>query len=113
MLDKRTYQILSRMAHVCCDGSYKIIDRTELSTDDSVLASSLQYLKDNEMIDVKYADEKVCCVNVMPKGRLALGDRVNVRRRVLGGAVYLYIIGGCFVAGFVGAFLGAWLGGLL
>lgn len=113
MLDKRTFQILSRIAEICADGSFKIIERADLSKDDAVLSRCLQYLHDNEMIDMKYQDEKQCCVNVSPKGRVTLGDRVGVRKKILGGAMYLYVIGGCFVAGFVGAFLGAFLGGLL
>jgi DNA-binding MarR family transcriptional regulator len=109
MIDKRTAQLLTKLNQLCADGSYKIIEKTELrqphnSADISAVTQMIRYLQDNEFIDVKYTDENVFCLTVLPKGRVAVenvknkSDRHGVDKKTLAiwGIIY-----------FMGAFLGA------
>jgi len=114
MLDKRTLRFLSIISRICDDGSYKIIEKAELAkemvrgTEPAVLNQMVRFLSDNEMIDVKYTDETVFCLTVLPKGRVAVEstrrkarDLIRIDRRTL-----LILFGGCFVASLFGAMLG-------
>ena len=115
MLDKKTQKFLSVVAGICADGSYKIIEKVELAKtipDPSVLAQTVQFLKDNEMLDVKYIDETVYCMTVLPKGRVAVETpatggneerKANLKKLIL-------VMLGAFLAAFVGGLLGGLIG---
>ena len=122
MLDKRTSKLLSVLTKACTDGSYKIIEIGELIKDmlprfhvsAEELGSIMRFLSNNEMIDVKYSDENVYCIAILPKGRVASEEaHVEKKGRKLNRSTMFYLIGGCFLAGLVGAFLGALLAGLI
>ena len=121
MLDKRTLKFLRVIAKICEDGSYKIIEKSFLTTemnpkktDAAALDQMVRFLQDNEMIDVKYSDEGVYCLSVLPKGRVANegGSRAGgngIARTDVKGLVLLAIA--VFLASFVGAILGTLLAG--
>jgi len=122
MLDKRTEKLLFALTKICTDGSYKIIEISELTKEmlprfrvsTEELARMARLLSDNEMIDVKYSDEKVYCISVLPKGRVSYeGARVEKKGKKLNRATMFYLICGCFLAGFAGAFLGAFIAGMI
>lgn len=118
MLDKRTAKFLAIVNKICSDGSYKIIEKTELSkemhdraADFVALGHMIQYLQDNEMIDVKYTDETVYCMTVLPKGRATFENTLNSDRdsiKISKKTIFL-LMGICFGAAFVGSLLGALL----
>ena len=129
MLDKQSNKLLDHLARICADGSYKIIEIGDLTKemlprfriDAKELSQMIGYLSDNQMIDVKYSDEKVYCVAVLPKGRVAVEDtrlektvggkravKASIRKRQIA-----LLIGSCFLAGFLGAFLGSFLAWLV
>jgi hypothetical protein len=114
MLDKRTQKFLSVVAGICADGSYKIIEKVELAkivSDAAVLGQIVRYLQDNEMVDVKYVDETVYCLTVLPKGRVAV-ERTAGEQEKFGPKIIALIIGGCFLAAFLGGLIGAVVGNL-
>ena len=122
MLDKRTSHFLKVVAKICDDGSYKIIEKTELlkemnskQQDFAALNQMVRYLQDNEMIDVKYSDETVFCLTVLPKGRVMHEsmrhkghETVGINRRTL-----FILVGACFLASIVGAMIGALIANLM
>jgi hypothetical protein len=122
MIDKRTARVLEILSGICADGSYKIIEKAELLgdrslkvQDSSTLDKMIRHLQDSEMVDVKYIDDKVYCLTVSPKGRVAQEDvrqkghscgKINMKMVV--------IITMCaFIASVAGAFLGTLIGGWL
>ena len=120
MLDKRTTHFLFIIAKICDDGSYKIIEKTELQkemrvTDFSELNQMVRYLQDNEMIDVKYSDELVICLTVLPKGRATVeGTRIKARSLVkIDYKTLLIVAGVCFLASLFGSMIGALLASLM
>jgi len=121
MIDKRTAKLLAQLCNICADGSYKIIEKTELLKTDGhrgvnvALEPMINFLRDNEMIDMKYSDETQYCLTVLPKGRVTIEQIKNEKHR--GNAQLspkmLAVIGAiAFVSAFIGAFLGALLGKL-
>ena len=123
MLDKRTDKLLSYLAQICADGSYKVIEIADLlkamragyKADETALDQILKFLKDNEMIDIKYRDENVYCVSVLPKGRthMETGSKKNYYNVTLGSRLTVITILGSFVAAFAGAFLAGIIMGLV
>jgi len=119
MLDKRTLRYLGVFAKICDDGSYKIIEKAELlkeckGIDTNVLNQMVRFLQDNEMIDVKYSDETVYCLTVLPKGRVAVESvKRNVREAIkLDKRTLLVLLGGVLVASFIGGLIGGLIAGL-
>jgi hypothetical protein len=117
MLDKRTVKLLSVLVKLCDDGSYKIIEINDLvkamlprfRVDAKELGQMMRFLIDNEMINTKYSDERVFCVAVLPKGRVAdeesrIGRKNN---RNLSRAMIIVLVFGCLSAAFLGALAGA------
>ena len=123
MLDKRTDKLLSYLSRVCADGSYKVIEIADLlkamrsthKVDEVALGQILKFLKDNEMIDIKYKDENVYCISVLPKGRthMETGNKQNYYNVTLGGRLATITIIGSFIAAFAGAFLASIIMGLV
>lgn len=109
MLDKRTSLLLETINTLCSEGSYKIVEESELlscfplkSGDD--LKEMLRYLAERGYVDVRYAEEGVYCLCPLPEGRLYAEevkreqtDDFRRRRETV-----------LFTA--LGAFLGAFLG---
>jgi hypothetical protein len=120
MLDKKTARFLAKLNQFCADGSYKIIEKSEphgalnakAGGEPGALAQLLRYLSDNELIDVKYTDEAVCCLSVLPKGRVALEERHKSRAGGVRRPDLVLIALVSFAASFFGAFVAVILGGL-
>jgi len=116
MLDKRTLKLLKYVAHICDDGSFKIIETPDLSkavssrADIETIRPMLKLLQDNEMIDVKYSDDTKYCLCVLPKGRVYIEHNEYKSNEVIMTRRFLkLVIGAAFIAAFAGAFLGALL----
>jgi len=114
MTDKRTAQILTKIATICEDGSYKIIEKKELEKDASKISELdyiMRHLKNSEMIDIKYSDETQYCVSVLPKGRVTVEDGDDERKPANTKLLLTAIV--VATAAFFGALLGTIIGGLL
>ena len=78
MLDKQTSILLANLNSICQDGSYKVIDKKDLinlnykknKPDEDSLKAMIDHLKERDYLSIKYSDDKVYCLSVLPKGRL-------------------------------------------
>jgi len=124
MLDKATAKLLTIISGICADGSSKIIEITDLlreltprqCADAKNLAQLMQHLADNEMITVKYSDESVYCVAVLPKGRVTndeAGVKKGIRKPTISNKHMAILMAGCFLSALVGAVIGVLLGNLI
>lgn len=113
MPDKRTHHLLMHINALCADGSYKIVEKSELlscfpvklGTDEKGLENMLRYLKEHHYIDVKYAQDGVYCLSPLPEGRMyeeqvRQGREEGLRRRV---SILLFTALGAFLGAFLGA----------
>ena len=113
MLDNKTTKLLAQLVKICEGGGYKIIEKAELSKDNAELGNIIQYLQDTNNIDVKYSDDKVFCLTVLPNGRAEIENtRKKVNRAKIANKTLMVMAIVCFAAAFVGAFLGTILGGV-
>ena len=115
MLDKRTKKLLEVVLRISGDdGAYKIIEIHDLikgllpkyKMDNELIAQSIKFLVGMDMIDVKYSDETVYCIAILPKGRIYEEARIEKSKsRAIGKGMAMIIIFGSFVAAMAGAFL--------
>ena len=114
MLDKQNIKILKKLQKLCPDGSYKVFDLPELfilfNTNKEALDNDFKYLKNNEYIDIKYADDNVICLCLLPKAR-QLEDQESVKNYSHLNIMKVMLISGVFSA--IMAFLGAFVAMLI
>jgi hypothetical protein len=116
VLDKRTTRFLAELTKICSDGSYKIVEKVEIAKtvgaktgeESATFNHILQYLKDNELVDVKYIDEVECCLTVLPRGRIAVEAKSGEKLDISGKYVAT-IAAISFIASFFGALLGTFI----
>ena len=79
MLDKNSKQVMDTLLQMCGeDGVYKILEISEIQNalkqrvDVENLGHVMKFLKSLEFIEIKYQDESVYCVAILPKGRIYL-----------------------------------------
>ena len=116
MLDKRSTRLLDvLLTLVGGDGSYKVIEKTEIiagmgtrwKIDAAGLDHMLIFLSTQEMIDVKHSDETDVAVAILPKGRVHEETAiVESAGRGISKKIAWLIILGTFVAATVGATIG-------
>lgn len=78
MLDRATAKVLDELNSICVDASYKVIEINDLcqkfpkkfKIDDKALLQSIEHLVERNYISLKYHDDEVICLSVLPKGRL-------------------------------------------
>ena len=78
MLDKQTVVLLDNLNNLCQDGNYKVLDKNDLINNYSKkykinqdsLNDMIEHLQQRNYINVKYSDDNVYCLTVLPKGRL-------------------------------------------
>jgi len=112
MLDKRSAKLLKTLARICEDGSFKIIETSDMAkavskkADFETIQPILKFLSNNSMIDIKYSDKSKFCVSVLPEGRLYI-EKQNSKMRdvVLSRRMIAAAIAGSFIAAFVGGVL--------
>ena len=113
MLDKRTHKLLDVILQACGDdGAYKIVEIHDLingmlpkyKVDTEILAQMIKFLVATELIDIKYNDDSVYCIGILPKGRIYEEAKVETRQsKAIGKGLTLLIIIGSFIAAFAGA----------
>jgi hypothetical protein len=114
MLDKRSIKFLNNILVICGDGSYKIIETNDLikgmlpryKVDAEAISQITKFLVGNEMIDIKYNDENVYCMAVLPKARVYIESKSYQKKDTSTARLLI-------VAGMLGSFLAAFLGTLL
>ena len=123
MLDKRSFKLLDVILKICGeDGSYKIIEFADISRamlprykiDNENILQIIKFLAAAELIDIKYTDENVICVAILPKGRIYEEERSTQKQnKILGKGMVFFIIFGSFLAGILGAIIGGLIGSFL
>ena len=110
MLDKQNYKVIKKLQKLCLDGSYKVFDIDELCSlfnlKKEALNNDFKYLKDNEYIDIKYSDESVICLCLLPKSR-QLEDQEKAKAYSHSNIMKVLLISGVFngIMAFLGAFI--------
>ena len=110
MLDKQNNRILNKLHKLCPDGSYKVFEIQELCSlfnlKKDTINNDFQYLKDNEYIDIKYSDNNVICLCLLPKSR-QLKEFENVKNYSYTNIMKMLLISGIFsgLMAFLGAFI--------
>lgn len=116
MFDKLTTELLKILNDFCKDSTYKVLSKreiinkfpTKIKIDDDYLSQMLGHLAQRNYLDIKYFDDKVYCLAVLPKGRL-FDEKVqeinNGRKKFNKKLVLVAIVAS--LSGFLGAMLGA------
>ncbi len=110
MIDKRTEILLGAINKCCEEGSYKVLEKSELLAtfpvkyrpDGDGLCDMVNYLCEREFVKCKYSDENVFCLAPLPKGRLYHENRVEEQKSKFSYRKLVFM-----------AFLGSVLGGML
>lgn len=110
MIDKQNLKIIKQLQKLCADGSYKVFELDELikslGIKKDALNNDLKYLKDNEYIDIKYADDNVVCLCILPKSR-QVEEQENSKKYSHFNIMKVMLISGIFsgIMAFFGAFV--------
>lgn len=114
MLDKQTTSLLQNLNKICGDGSYKVLDKVDLlskmpkkyKTDNDGLNSMISHLQERNYLSVKYTDDQVYCLAVLPKGRLyeEKNEELINEKKKYNKLIITTMTLSC-VASFIGAFL--------
>lgn len=80
MLDKTNAKVVNKLVKLCPNG-YKVFELSELCNlflmKEKELNECLNYLKDNEFLDIKYSDESVVCLCMLPKSKLDTASEIE------------------------------------
>ena len=110
MLDKQNYKIITKLQKLCPDSTYKVFDIEELCSlfgiKKDALINDFKYLKDNEYLDIKYSDESVICLCLLPKSR-QLEEQEKAKSYSHANIMKVLLISGIFngIMAFLGAFI--------
>ena len=116
MLDERSKILLKKVNERCTEGSFNVIDKTELlsvypkrfKADETVLEQSLKNLSAYGYVLLKYEDENVYCLAPTPKGRAFYEDETELktidRRKLLSSVFNSVCIYLAVFFGIIGAF---------
>lgn len=122
MLDERSKSVLKYLVGECSEGSYRVIDISELKNampkkfkpDDASVALSMDYLEKGNYISIKYKDAKMYCVTPLPFARQILENESNEQEKTkkmykMGSLLYILV----FACAFLGSFLAIIVYGLI
>lgn len=120
MLDKKTDAVLNLLVKKAGDG-YSVLNKEQLLSElpskfhleIQALLNIINFLKEDEYIDVKYQDKDEICLAVTVKATSYREGEKNVvqRAHITGGQVGLLLLG-VFFAAFVGALVATLIGKL-
>ena len=115
VLDKRTKKLLDVILRICGDdGAYKIIEIDEIvkgmsprfKIESEGLAQIFKFMIAMELIDIKYNDENVYCLAVLPKARIYEEHKIEKKKeKAIGKTLVTVMIFGSFFAAMVGSML--------
>lgn len=122
MLDKQTSELLRILNVLCKDSTYKVLSKREIieklatkfEIDEECLSQMLNHLAVRNYLDVKYFDNTVYCLAVLPKGKM-FDEKVrelSSERKKINKSLTILVVTST-ICGFLGAFLGALLSNLI
>lgn len=122
MLDERSKSVLKYLVKECGEGSYRVIEVSELlgampkkyKPDQTGISLCMDYLEKGNYISIKYKDAKMYCVTPLPFARQMLESESNEREKVkkfykFGLVIYFLV----FICAFLGSFLAIIVYGLI
>lgn len=122
MLDIKSKLVLKILVKECPNGSYSIVESKDIvsalpnkyKVDSDGLENILIYLERQEYISIKYDDEGVYCLCVLPYGNEILEDEKGNKKAESNKTLHLWIlILSVFTASFTAGFLGQLLASFL
>lgn len=122
MLDERSKIILNYLVKECNEGSYRVIDTSELinalpkkyKPDDASISLCMDYLEKGNYISIKYKDAKMYCVSPLPFARQILENESyqnEKTKKMYKMIVILYFL--VFACAFLGSFMAIILYGII
>lgn len=111
MLDKKTDSLLRAVAKFAPEG-YVVLSLDEIyqalpekiQGDDKFVSDSINYLKDNDYIDVKYRDKNEICLAVTLKTQAYLGGEKELPQKAkIANGQLGFLLGAVFLASFLGS----------
>ena len=89
MIDTKSKLVLKILKNECKDGSYKIIEIADIISslprhykmDSDTIKNILNYLERQDLISIKYDDDDVYCVAIMPYGFEIIENEKNLTKR--------------------------------
>ncbi len=121
MLDIKSKLVLKILIKECPNGSYNIVDAKDIISampnkykiDLDGLENILIYLERQEFISIKYDDDEVYCLCVLPYGNEILENEANQKREDKKSShLWLFLIVN-FITSFFAGFLGVILASIL
>ncbi len=120
MLDIKSKLVLKILVKECPYGSYNIIESKDIISampskykiDAEALDNILTFLERQEYISIKYDDDGVYCLCVLPFGNELLENEENKKREDKSPRLWLFILLG-FLMNFIASLLGAMIGNIL
>lgn len=113
MIDVKSRLVLKILIKECGNGTYKIVEMGDIISamparyrvDSDGLEHILTYLERQDLISIKYDDDGVYCLCVLPYG-FEVAEEGSKKERDKGPRLFVLVLL-CFVVAFVGAFVGA------
>ena len=122
MLDFRSKTILNYLVNECSEGSYRVVETSELTAslpkkvkaDTNVIEQCMKYLEKGNYISIKYKDNNMYCVSPLPFARQLLESESNERQKTkkiirVGSMLYVLV----FVFAFLGSFVAILVYGMI
>lgn len=115
MLDSRSKSVLNFLVKECSEGSYKIIEASDIlsalsknyNADKEIISQIIKHLENGEYISVKYSDDEQFCLCPLPFGRQFIeNDEIQLTNRKSIKSIGSKIFFSAFFSAFMGAFLG-------
>lgn len=116
MIDFKTKLVLKILAQECKDGNYKIVELADIimslpkryRMESEAVKHILTHLERQDMIAIKYDDDDVYCLSILPYGFESLENEAPVpnRNRIRQKKLSVSIIVLCFISALLGTTLG-------
>ena len=119
MIDLKSQAVLKILIKECKSGGYKLIEQDDVisamperyKVDRDGLKNILTYLEHSDCISIKYDDDGVFCLCVLPYGYKLAENKSEQKKKGPAFPLKLYVL--IFIISFVASFLGAALAKLI
>ena len=118
MLDAKSQIVLKILIKECKEGGYKIVETSDiisamperLRVDSDGLKNILTYLEHSDCISIKYDDEGVYCLCIMPYG-YKTAESANQKKKAVRLPFWIFVA--IFALALVASFVGSLLANLI
>ena len=118
MLDAKSQSVLKILIKECKEGGYKIVETSDIisamperfKVDEKGLKNILTFLEHSDCISIKYDDEGIYCLCVMPYGFKMIESSGQKRKAI---SLPFWIFAAIFALALVASFVGSLLANLI